>query len=91
MKKKPDDNLVLLRFTGGNGRRLAALCRPEDGRDVLREIVDDGCAFAESEDEEGAIVAIATDGLVTIRNSEDLTMLAWWLSLAAAWLKTREE
>lgn len=81
-------DLVLLKFTGANGVKLAALCRPKDGMGVLRSVIghsQDADEWAQQPD--SSVVALVTEGLVTIKNSEDLTMLAWWLSLAAAWLK----
>jgi hypothetical protein len=57
--------------------------------DVLQAIVGndpDGEEWKQQPDK--SMVAIATEGLVTITDSEDLTMLSWWLATAAMWLKT---
>jgi len=82
-------DLVLLKFTGANGVRLAALCRPKEGIGVLTNIIGTGKDAGEwAQQPEQSAVAICTEGLVTVTDSEDLTMLAWWLSMAAAWLKT---
>lgn len=82
-------DLVLLKFTGANGVKLAALCRPKEGMGVLKEIIGTGKDADEwAQQPESSAVAICTEGLVTVTDAEDLTMLAWWLSMAAAWLKT---
>lgn len=81
-------DLVLLKFSGSNGVRLAALCRPSEGMEVLRSIVGDdpdGADWVVAP--EKSMVAIATEGLVTITDAEDLTMLSFWLATAANWLK----
>lgn len=82
-------DLVLLKFSGSNGVRLAALCRPKEGMGVLSAIVGsdpDSAGWKQQPDK--SMVAIATEGLVTVTSSEDLTMLSFWLATAAAWLKT---
>jgi hypothetical protein len=82
-------DLVLLKFSGDNGVRLAALCRPAEGMDVLHAIVGDDPDGEEwKQQPDKSMVAIATEGLVTITDSEDLTMLSFWLATAANWLKT---
>jgi len=82
-------DLVLLKFSGDNGVRLAALCRPAEGMGVLHAIVGDDPDGEEwKQQPDKSMVAIATEGLVTITDSEDLTMLSFWLATAANWLKT---
>jgi hypothetical protein len=82
-------DLLLLKFSGDNGVRLAALCRPKEGMGVLRDVLGED---EESEEwmqhPDDSVVAIATEGLVTVRDSEDLMMLSWWLAMAATWLKS---
>lgn len=83
-------DLVLLRYTDERGNRLAALCRPAEGVDVLRDVIGD-------EDEhdrewfatphESAVV-LDTSGTVVVTSAEDLTLLSWWFAIAANWLKT---
>lgn len=82
-------DLVLLRYTDKNGRRLAALCRPSTGMDVLRSVIgaeteDDQQWFDEEHD---SAVVIDTHGAVLITDSEDMTLLSWWFAMAAEWLK----
>ncbi len=81
-------DLVLLKFSGANGVKLAALCRPTDGMGVLKSVIGTGKDAHEwVQKPEQSMVAIATEGLVTITDAEDLTMLSWWLAMAATWLK----
>lgn len=82
-------DLVLLKFSGDNGVKLAALCRPKEGMGVLQSVIGTGKDADEwVQQPEKSMVAIATEGLVTITDSEDLTMLSWWLAMSATWLKT---
>ena len=83
-------DLVLLRYTDARGKRLAALCRPNTGVDVLRDVVGEATegdkAWFESEHE--SAIVIDTDGAVVVTSSEDMTMLAFGFAGAAQWLKT---
>lgn len=80
-------DLVLLRYSDSRGERLAAVCRPADGLQTLRDIVGDS-----PEDEEWygighkSAVVIATSSPVIVTKAEDLTMLSFWLATAATWL-----
>lgn len=83
-------DLVLLRYTDPRGNRLAALCRPSEGVDTLRDIigvesVEDAVWF---EDEHESAVVIDTTGAVMVTSAEDLTLLSFWFAVAANWLKT---
>lgn len=82
-------DLVLLKYTGSNGSKLAALCRPVEGMDVLRAVVGevDGVNEWEQQPEKSA-VAIETDGLVMVTSAEDMTLLSFWMAVAAEWLRT---
>lgn len=83
-------DLVLLRYADSTGRRLAALCRPSEGVETLRQVVGD-----ESEEdqewyrqEHKSAVVLDTDGTIVITSAEDLTLLSFWFAVAANWLKT---
>ena len=83
-------DLVLLRYPDPQGPRLAALCRPSEGVEVLRDIVGveteaDEAWFTNSHE---AAVVLDTDGTVVITDAEDLTLLSFWFAVAAQWLKT---
>lgn len=83
-------DLVLLRYTDQKGRRLAALCRPKEGVETLRDIIgaDSADDLAWFEDEHESAVVIDTNGAVMVTSSEDLTLLSFWFAVAANWLKT---
>lgn len=82
-------NLVLLRYTDPRGRRLAALCRPKEGVETLREIVGEMTDADREwfEDSHESAVVIDTDGAVVVTSSEELRMLAFWFGIASAWLQ----
>jgi hypothetical protein len=82
-------DLVLLRYTDGSGERLAAMCRPKEGIETLREVIGEE-SEADSkwyEQEHASAVVIDTSGAVVVTSSEDLTLLSWWFAVAATWLK----
>jgi hypothetical protein len=82
-------DLVLLKYTGSNGAKLAALCRPKEGLAVMEKIVGgdpDAPLWLEQPTE--SVVVIATDGTVNVTSAEDLTLLSFWFATAANWLKT---
>lgn len=83
-------DLVLLRYTDPRGMKLAAMCRPSEGVDTLRDIIgeadeSDARWFDESHD---SAVVIDTSGTVIVTSSEDLTLLSFWFAVAANWLKS---
>lgn len=81
-------DLVLLRYTDDRGQKLAAMCRPATGLQVLKDIIGE----ASEQDEEWydqphkSAVVMDTSGPVIITRAEDLTMLSFWLATAATWL-----
>lgn len=83
-------NLVLLRYTDPRGRRLAALCRPKEGVETLRQIIGEQ-SEADTEwfeqSHESAVV-IDTDGAVVVTSAEEMTLLSFWMAVAASWLKS---
>lgn len=82
-------DLVLLRYTDPQGKRLAALCRPSEGVDVLREVIgEETDADAEwfKNLHESAVV-IDTDGAIVVTSAEDLTLISFWFAVAAQWLE----
>lgn len=83
-------DLVLLRYTDSRGRRLAALCRPAEGVDTLRDIIDSDSEEDKRwfDEEHDSAVVIDTSGAVVVTSSEDLTLLSFWFAVAANWLKT---
>lgn len=83
-------DLVLLRYTDERGEKLAALCRPSEGIDTLRDVIgEESEADKEwfSQSHQSAVV-IDTSGTVIVTSSEDLTLLSFWFAMAAQWLKT---
>jgi hypothetical protein len=83
-------DLVLLRYTDSSGEKLAAMCRPSEGVDVLREVIgeetdEDRQWFSQ---EHKSAVVIDTSGTVVVTSAEDLTLLSFWFAVAAQWLKT---
>jgi|688.fasta_scaffold2286563_1 hypothetical protein len=83
-------DLVLLRYTDSKGEKLAALCRPREGVDTLKDIIGEETEADSqwfSQDHQSAVV-IDTSGTVVVTSSEDLTMLSFWFAVAAQWLKT---
>lgn len=82
-------NLVLLRYTDANNQRLAALCRPADGVETLRDVIGE----ASEEDEEWfaqpheSAVVLATSGTVVITSADDLANLCMWFAMASQWLR----
>lgn len=83
-------DLVLLRYTDPRGEKLAALCRPSEGVEVLREVIgeEDEADTRWFEDRHQSAVVIDTSGTVIVTSSEDLTLLSFWFAVAAQWLKT---
>lgn len=81
-------DLVLLRYTDSRGEKLAAMCRPATGVQLLRDIVaSDAEEDAEwYEQPHQSAVIIDTSSPVIITNAEDLTMLSFWFATAATWL-----
>lgn len=83
-------DLVLLRYTDSRANRLDALCRPANGADVLRRVLD----VTEPEDEEWLVdsetpgVLVGTSGAVFVTSPSDLRLLSFWFSMAAAWLES---
>jgi len=82
-------DLVLLRYTDSTGRRLAALCRPSEGFETLRRVMDK----ESDEDREWyrkanqSAVVIDTSGTLTITSHDELLMLSFWFTVAANWLR----
>lgn len=83
-------DLVLMRFTDANNQRLAALCRPAEGVETLKEIIgsDDPQDADWFSQEHQAAVVLDTTGTVTITSHEDLANLCLWFSMASLWLKS---
>lgn len=82
-------DLVLLKYTGSNGVRLAALCRPVEGMGVVRSVLGGSPGSEEwSQEPDKSAVAIETEGLVMVTSAEDMTLLAFWMAVAAEWLRT---
>jgi|LakMenEpi03Aug12_release.lakeMendotaPanAssembly.Ray.scaffolds.fasta_scaffold523012_2 hypothetical protein len=82
-------DLILLRYTDANNRRLAALCRPANGVEVLRAVIGEETESDEewfSQPHQSAVV-IDTDGAVTITSQEDMASLCLWLAVASQWLQ----
>ena len=82
-------DLVLLRYTDANKRRLAAMCRPADGVGTLKAVIGEQTAEDEEwfEQPHQSAIVIATSGAVVITSSEDLANLCMWLAVASQWLR----
>jgi len=82
-------DLVLLKYKDKQGRQLAALCRPQEGMELLHSIVGSHPDAANwTVQSSKSAVAIATEGTVMVTSAEDLTLLSWWFAVAAEWLRT---
>lgn len=83
-------DLVLMRFTDAEEKRLAVLCRPADGVETLRAVIGDGSP----EDEEwfaqphASAIVLDTTGAVTITSAEDAQNIVLWFAMASEWLRT---
>ena len=83
-------DLVLLRYMDKRENRLSALCRPVRGADVLRRVFE----VVDEEDEEWLVesekagVLVGTSGTIFVTSPSDLHLLAFWFSMAAAWLES---
>lgn len=85
------EHLVMLRYTDDAGERFVGLCRPRDSVEQLRRIVGEGdeddvwCEYSDR-----SAVILDTSGPLVISDSGSLRGIAFWLGVAAEWLRRRE-
>lgn len=85
-------DLVMLRYTGGNEERLAALCRQPEAVETLRDVIGEEEGDIEwCEYPDRPAVIVDTSGPVFVFDSTEMMTLSFWFGIAAEWLRQREE